>query len=124
LLTHFGRKTGLPHETVLQVVHHDRATGSYIVASGWGEKSDWFQNIMVKPKVMVESGRNSFVAIASRLSVTAAEQALLEYARKHPFPFRELAGLVLGKRRGELKETCHLLAQSVPLIYLEPDHLR
>ena len=39
-LTHVGRKSGQPHQTVLEVVDHDRATDRYIVTSGWGEKSD------------------------------------------------------------------------------------
>src|SRR5437899_3609544 len=41
LLTHSGRRSGLPRQTVLEVVHYDRATETYVIASGWGEKPDW-----------------------------------------------------------------------------------
>lgn len=41
LLTHVGRKSGLPRQTVLEVLLHDKARDVYYVLAGWGEKSDW-----------------------------------------------------------------------------------
>jgi deazaflavin-dependent oxidoreductase (nitroreductase family) len=46
LLQHTGRKSGNARLTVLEVVARDQATGTYIVASGFGEKADWFQILM------------------------------------------------------------------------------
>jgi hypothetical protein len=40
MITYMSRKSGRSHQTVLEVVNHDKATGEYIIASGWGEKSD------------------------------------------------------------------------------------
>jgi F420H(2)-dependent quinone reductase len=45
MLTHIGRKSGQPRQSVLEVVGHDEATGIYIIASGWGEQADWLRNI-------------------------------------------------------------------------------
>ncbi len=42
LLQHTGRKSGKARLTVLEVVARDQPTGAYIVASGFGEKADWF----------------------------------------------------------------------------------
>lgn len=46
MVTHTGRKSGRQHQTVLEVVRYDPATGVVVVASGWGEKADWFRNIL------------------------------------------------------------------------------
>ena len=40
LLTHTGRQSGWPRYTVVEVVDRDTVTGSYFIASGWGEQSD------------------------------------------------------------------------------------
>src|SRR5579864_1968426 len=45
LLTHAGRRTGRVHETVLKVLHYDPLTKETIVASAWGEQTDWYRNI-------------------------------------------------------------------------------
>ncbi|MFL7870015.1 MAG: nitroreductase family deazaflavin-dependent oxidoreductase, partial [Anaerolineales bacterium] len=42
MLTHTGRKSGLPRHVVIEVVQHDKETDTYYVVSGWGEKSDWY----------------------------------------------------------------------------------
>jgi hypothetical protein len=54
LLTHVGRKSGRPHKTVIEVVKSDPASNIYYVVSGWGEKSDWYQNIIIHPNVMIQ----------------------------------------------------------------------
>ncbi len=56
MLTHTGRKSGLPRQTVIEVVQHDKGTDTYYVVSGWGEKSDWYQNIRKSPSVTVHVG--------------------------------------------------------------------
>jgi deazaflavin-dependent oxidoreductase (nitroreductase family) len=118
LLTHVGRKTGLLHQTVLEVVHYDKATDMYMVASGWGEKSDWLRNVEKTPTAFVNVGGRRFEATATRLSVAEAQQALLDYARHHPATFRALAKLMIGQRLQGTEEDCLLLAQSVPLVAL------
>jgi deazaflavin-dependent oxidoreductase (nitroreductase family) len=67
MLTHIGRKTGRPRQVVLEVVHHDRDSQTFIVASGWGVQSNWFQNVQKTPQVVVQSGRRRCEATAERL---------------------------------------------------------
>jgi deazaflavin-dependent oxidoreductase (nitroreductase family) len=121
MLTHTGRKSGLPRRVVLEVVHHDKASGTYVIASGWGEKSDWFRNIQKTPQVTVHAGSRRFEAVAVRLSSEEAERELLDYARRHPIAFRELAGFMAGERLKGAPEDCRLLARSIPLVILRPD---
>src|ERR671925_1864100 len=64
MLTHTGRKSGFPHQTVIEVVQHDKQTDTFYVVSGWGEKSDWYQNIRQSPAVIVRVGRRQLNANA------------------------------------------------------------
>lgn len=120
-LTHVGRKSGKRYQTLVEVVDYDPITDSYIVTSGWGEKSDWFRNIQKTPEVMISVGRRQLDAKAERLSTDQAQLRLLNYARKHPRAFRELAHFMTGKRLGSTSEDCRRLAEAVPVIALRPD---
>jgi deazaflavin-dependent oxidoreductase (nitroreductase family) len=65
MFQHTGRKSGLPRYTVVEVVQHNPATGVYIIASGWGEKADWFQNIQKEPEILLDTGRRKTTATAT-----------------------------------------------------------
>ncbi len=87
LLTHTGRKTGLPRKTMLEVIRYEkdeRAKERYTVFSGWGERSDWVKNVEKTPQVTIQVGRHSFYAHAIRPSAEEAETILLAYTRKYP----------------------------------------
>jgi deazaflavin-dependent oxidoreductase (nitroreductase family) len=119
-LTHIGRKSGKPHETVIEVVDHDRATDSYIVTSGWGEKSDWYQNILKTPQVAIDVGRRHLNVTAEHLTREAAEQWLFNYAQAHPRTFQSLAKFMTGEQLGTTREDCRRVAETVPVIALRP----
>ena len=63
VLVHSGRRSGLERHAVLEVLEHRRVRGEYRVLSGWGRRSDWFQNLEAAPPVALLVG-------GSRLSVT------------------------------------------------------
>jgi len=52
LLTHGGRWRG----RVREVVHYDPASDTRFVASGWGERSQWFRNLQAHPEAWVTVG--------------------------------------------------------------------
>ncbi len=56
MVEHTGRKSDQPRYTVLEVVRYDRDADTYVVASGWGERSDWFRNVTKTPDIYVSSG--------------------------------------------------------------------
>ena len=118
LLTHIGRKSGLPRQTVLEVLRYDSATNVCVIASGWGETSDWLRNIRKTPEVRITIGLRQFAAKAVRLSLEEAQQELLDFARRHPVAFRGLAARKLPSVPQEEAETCRSLAPIIPLFAL------
>lgn len=120
MLTTTGRKTGLPHRTVLEVVFHDKESDTYYIASGWGEKADWFRNVQKNPKVKVSTGRRQFEAEAVRLFSQDAEGLLLAYAGQHPNAARYLANVLTGEKSNSSKDQAASLAHSIPLIAIQP----
>jgi len=119
LLIHRGRKSGLPRQTVLEVVHHDKASGTYMIISGWGEQADWCRNIQHDPRVRVRVGRRRFPATAVRLSVDEAAREVAGYARRHPLTYRQLAGLLIGQLTGT-EADYQAMARSMPMFALRP----
>ena len=118
MLTHIGRKTGQPRQTMLEVVRHDQATGDYIIASGWGERADWFRNIQKNSNVLVASGGRRWEAVAERLPVADTADELCDYARRHPYAVRALSRLMIGETLCGSAEDCHRLAERVPMVML------
>ncbi len=91
LLNHSGRKSGLPRQAVVEVVRCDLATETYIIASGFGEGSQWFQNLMHTPDVMIQVGRRILSVHARRLSSKEAADEMADYARRNPKAAHALA---------------------------------
>jgi deazaflavin-dependent oxidoreductase (nitroreductase family) len=89
LLTHTGRKSGLPGQTVLEVVRYDKATGACIVASGFGKGSDWVRNVKHDPHIHFIIGRIRHTGLAEGLDPQTAGRELAEYAHRHPLAWRE-----------------------------------
>jgi deazaflavin-dependent oxidoreductase (nitroreductase family) len=117
MLTHIGRKSGLPRQVVLEVVHYDRDNHTFIVASGWGEQSNWFQNVLKTPQVVVQSGRRRCEAMAERLSLDEAAAALAGYGRRHPTALNRLAKFMTGEPFEGGSDTAYRhLAEAVPLV--------
>jgi deazaflavin-dependent oxidoreductase (nitroreductase family) len=91
VLTHIGRTSGRARQNILEVVGHDEATDTYIIASGWGEHADWLRNIQKNRHVLVDVHGRRFEALAERLSEAAATREARDYARRHPRAFRAAA---------------------------------
>jgi deazaflavin-dependent oxidoreductase (nitroreductase family) len=118
MLTHIGRKSGLPRQVVLEVVRHDTAADTYLIASGWGERADWLRNIEQNPHVLVHTGARRVEATASRLPIEAAADEFCEYARRHPLAARNLSKLMTGVALDRTTVSCRRLAERVPLVAL------
>jgi deazaflavin-dependent oxidoreductase (nitroreductase family) len=84
MLEHLGRKSGARRYAVLEVVDHP-VPDSYVVASGFGRKAQWFRNIQANPRVRVYAGsRRPAPATARVLDQTEADRALAAYRSRHP----------------------------------------
>jgi deazaflavin-dependent oxidoreductase (nitroreductase family) len=119
LLTHTGRKSGLPRQTVLEVVRYHKKTGACVVASGWGVKSDWFQNVTANPKIVYQVQNRRLAGIAERLAPEEGAQELFEYARHYPLAFRELARF-MGYRVDESEEDIRAVGRTLPMFFFKP----
>jgi deazaflavin-dependent oxidoreductase (nitroreductase family) len=84
LLEHIGRKTGARRYAVLEVVERP-SPDEYVIVSGFGERAQWYRNVLAEPHVRVSVGRRRDVpAMATPMSRDSAEAALARYAERYP----------------------------------------
>ena len=118
MLTHTGRKSGLPRHVVVEVVNHDEDTDTYYVASGWGDEADWYQNLLKTKRVEVRVGTRRFETDAALLSKEEGTRVLTGYAERNPFAFKNLSKFMLGEQAPPGAEGAKRLAEHVPLVAL------
>jgi len=104
MLEHVGRKSGAKRYVVLEVVGHP-AADTYVVASGFGERAQWFRNLMDNPRARVSvSWHGPRTAMARRLPTADADAVLADYVRRHPRAwtrFKNILENTLGKAISE-----------------------
>jgi deazaflavin-dependent oxidoreductase (nitroreductase family) len=120
VLTHTGRKSGLPRKVALEIVRHDESGDTYFVASGWGEEADWYRNIIKNPEVVIHAGARRLPGIAQRLPSECAEEEILTYARRYPTAIKSLAR-IMGYKVDGTDEGYRALGRKLPIIALRPD---
>ena len=118
LINHIGRKTGLPRRAVVEVVRHDKDARTIIVASGFGKKSQWYQNLRKTPDVTIQLGTKKYTAHAEFLSPAQGAVEMADYTRRHPFAAQELAKL-MGYRVDGTPEDFQILGQEIPFVALK-----
>jgi deazaflavin-dependent oxidoreductase (nitroreductase family) len=119
LLTHQGRKSGLLHETALEVIRFDRATDSSVVISAYGAKSDWFRNITHSPALQIETGGRRYVPEQRILTTDEAVRELELYCEFHPRAARILER-VFGFQITTGDEARRAFASTVRLVAFRP----
>jgi|SRR5579875_3171629 len=99
MLEHTGRKTGARRYVVLEIVGR-MGPGKYVVSSGFGERAQWFRNILANPQVRVYlRGHRPVAARARVLDHDEAARVLATYASAHPHAWAAFAP-VLAKTLG------------------------
>lgn len=90
MLEHVGHKSGARRYVVLEVIDHP-APDTYVLASGFGVKSQWFRNIVTNPRVRVYAGsRAPAPATARVLEQQEVERSLTVYRGRHPRAWERL----------------------------------
>ncbi len=115
LLEHVGRKSGRVRRAVLEIIGKDAEPQAYYVASGFGERSHWFRNVMHTPKVVIHVGTKRYQAIAERLPYEEALARMQTYAQKHPTALRELARILHYDYDGS-EERLQEIARALPVV--------
>ena len=84
MIEHIGRKSGAPRYAVLEVIDHP-TPDTYVVASGFGRKAQWFRNIQANPRVRVYARSHPPRPAAARvLNQDETDRALAAYRDRHP----------------------------------------
>ena len=117
LLNHLGRKSGQVRQNVLEVVRRDAQADAYLVASGFGEKADWYKNVMAHPDVKIQVGSRHLTARAERLLLEQATEEMLDYNRRHPAALKTLSGIMGYKSDGSDSDV-KFLATVIPILAL------
>jgi deazaflavin-dependent oxidoreductase (nitroreductase family) len=119
MLSHTGRKSGSKRYVVLEVVNQDAANKIFYVAAAWGEKADWYRNILKTPQVAVQVKNQRFSAFAEEISSEEALEQLWAYAQKYPAAFTQLIKTILGEALPPDYESCQKMAEAIPLVALK-----
>lgn len=115
-LTHIGRVSGKERHVVLEVLRSESDWSRIYVASAWGERADWLQNVRANPMVVVQMGVRKWSAQARVLTKEVSAHELGLYAANHPTAARGLARL-LGYRLVKLEDFSEL-ARDMPVVAL------
>nr|WP_240170494.1 nitroreductase family deazaflavin-dependent oxidoreductase [Mycolicibacillus parakoreensis]MCV7316166.1 nitroreductase family deazaflavin-dependent oxidoreductase [Mycolicibacillus parakoreensis]ULN52220.1 nitroreductase family deazaflavin-dependent oxidoreductase [Mycolicibacillus parakoreensis]HLR98608.1 nitroreductase family deazaflavin-dependent oxidoreductase [Mycolicibacillus parakoreensis] len=117
MLEHIGRKSGVPRYVVLEVFDHE-APESFVVASGFGDKAQWFRNIQANPRVRVYAGSHAPAPATARvLNQQEADHALAGYVGRHPRAWARFKGVLEETLGAEITET----NTALPLVELRLD---
>lgn len=119
LLNHIGRKSGLPRQAVVEVVRHDDAARTFTVCSGWGKRSQWFQNLRARPDVTIQVKRRTSAVHAVFLSPAQGADEMATYARLHPRAAAKLARFMKFEVDGS-EECYRAMGEKLPFVRLEP----
>ncbi|WP_082950416.1 nitroreductase family deazaflavin-dependent oxidoreductase [Mycobacterium sp. E1715] len=117
MLEHTGRTSGARRYAVLEVVDHP-APGSYVVASGFGRKAQWFRNIEANPRVRVYTGsRAPRRATARVMAQDEVDRALAAYRSRHPKAWERMRPVLEDTLGASITDT----GAPLPLVELRLD---
>jgi deazaflavin-dependent oxidoreductase (nitroreductase family) len=117
LINHTGRMTGLPRRAVVEIVERDGE--ALTVAAGFGSGSDWYRNLLHRPRVTVQIGRRRYRVTASRLPESECGAVMLDYAHQHPRAALRLARF-MGFVVDGSDEDYRAMGQALPMMRLAP----
>ena len=120
LLNHTGRVSGQLRQNVLEVVDHDEGSNTYTIAAGFGQKSDWYKNILKTPEVTIQVGRREMAMTAVPMQPEDSGQAMVEYAHRNPRAAKELMRICGYKVDGSDEDYYILGRDIIPFIILQP----
>jgi deazaflavin-dependent oxidoreductase (nitroreductase family) len=90
MLEHIGRTSGQRRYVVLEVIARP-AADSFVVASGFGTRAQWYRNVVANQHVRIYVGSHRpATATATLLSSEKSTAALAAYASAHPRAWRTL----------------------------------
>jgi deazaflavin-dependent oxidoreductase (nitroreductase family) len=123
LLIHVGRRTGLPRNTVLEVLEYRKEGPEAVVMSAFGPDADWLRNIEATPTQEVIIGSQRFIAVHRVLDEDEAVSVITGYEQRNwliaPIIRWVLSRLLGWHYNGEMDQRRPLIAQ-LPCIAFRP----
>ena len=121
LLHHKGRVSGQHRRVVLEVVAHDAEAGTWTLASGFGPKSAWYQNLRHTPRTLIQHGAHRYVVDAHFLDSDEGALVMARYAPEHPRTARKLCSF-MGFEWDGSEESFREAGRQIPFVRLELAH--
>jgi deazaflavin-dependent oxidoreductase (nitroreductase family) len=92
------------------------------VVSGFGEKSNWYQNIMQEPEVVIQVGTRVMAAQANQLDPDSAERVFLLYVKNNPNIIKFLSKM-LGYQLDHTPKSLKEFSRQIPIIQFTAEKL-
>jgi len=90
LVHHLGRVSGELRSAVVEVVEHDTGTDSYVAASGFGTRSDWYRNLQLHPRTSIQIGRRKLDVETVQVQPDEGGELMARYAVRYGAAARKL----------------------------------
>ena len=116
---HIGRTSGLIRRSVVEVIRYDPAADVYYIVSGYGEKADWYKNIIKTPKIKAQVGGRRFDAVVERLSQVEALTEFQDYHHRNPNALKYLGSMLLGLQITGTEEELQKLSEILPVMAIK-----
>ncbi len=122
-LTHVGRYTGQPHQTLLEVIGTGPCREELLVIAGLGRRADWYRNLLAHPATEVAIGHRRFRPAYRVLDASTAATALADYEQRNrwlmPIVRRVLSRLVGWDYDGSPSARQQLVSE-LPIVAFRP----
>ena len=124
LLNHVGRISGKPRQVILEVVEHNAAQGSYVVASGWGPTAAWYRNVLHTPDVTIQVRRRTLPVTGVALSSEEGGEIFVRYASRHRTLARYVLPRLMGFAVDGSDEDFRAVGRQIPFVRFVPRPVR
>ncbi|WP_019359851.1 nitroreductase family deazaflavin-dependent oxidoreductase [Streptomyces sp. AA1529] len=120
MINHVGRVTGKQRRTVVEVIRHDKGDESYLIASGWGPKADWYRNLLRRPHATVQIGGRTRQVRAEQLPSEEATEIMADYYWRNRRAAKHLLPRLYGYAVDGSMADYYAVAERVPVLRLVP----
>ncbi len=83
LFHHVGRKSGQQYPTVVEVVEIEKDTGNVIVVAGYGERTQWYQNLKHMQSTTIQLGKHKFPVSIEMISPEDGAEIMVRYYQRY-----------------------------------------
>jgi deazaflavin-dependent oxidoreductase (nitroreductase family) len=91
---HVGRNSGKQYQTVVEVVEIEKDTGNVIVVAGYGERTQWYQNLHRMKSTTIQLANQKHQVGIEMISATAGADIMARYFQRYGKLTRELFSIL------------------------------